>query len=762
MQTIFVLDGHSNRKLLHLFVINVSILSDLDFTILRYSHIRTRFSHFVNQLTIAIRVSGLDDTHKNAFLGIFIDTEFRARDFWNFRQILKRNRELFLSLEFRITRLIPIRQGDNQFKRALFFGFVVEFALGLDLAVFRNFEQIHIAADNGKDIVAECICSIQIIGEQLTNDVRSLVFVEREVHRTRNNRHFVHINDIDSLLDFSSLVIRIHHGDNHIVFVSNRFVVQLGTVLHSQANFVLGAVLLELCIKETVGIRIASILHERNQRSDLALILVFDFVACDFVTSRGVVVIRIFLDIVTLLAIIDNHRLIRVVNELDGHKRRSRFVIETLILTIVGCFRPNFIYVLCFVIYSSIQVNLSSFCINLKDFRILGISHVIRKGVSELAPSIFIIGNNGADKLTLRSTFMNFEHIFLLFVSRNIVHIVNLDSHVNVARKSLVRAICCNDTDRVFFLLFIVQAEYILAFFLALFISHRNFSVIINRELLVIVCCDVRCSKRVSRHLASCNMRILAIIISSNDRTNVRTLLRVFINSESRRILERRRFRHIRNIDNYINFLRELLVRYDSLELVRRLGFVVKLGVIDSEEFTRACIDIELGSFIAFEREIERSEISIVEIRIRSLDNTKRSGLSRIFSNCKRIRLSHSRFFVHVNYANLGILGSLIPFYIRYRQGNVKEGILIGSLVESFIIDIILSLDDKFAQKICTCRTFLNNFEELSCITSRSRIFIRDSNFQFADISSIFIINDNLVAGQYRANLNIFFGFIKV
>ena len=193
-------------------------------------------------------------------------------------------------------------------------------------------------------------------------------------------------------------------------------------------------------------------------------------------------------------------------------------------------------------------------------------------------------------------------------------------------------------------------------------------------------------------------MRILAIIIRSYNITNLRPLQGIFIDSKCRWIIrELRNFRHVQNIDYDIDFLCVFLVRNDGLKLVRRLGFVIEFSIIDSRKFTRASVNIEQGRFIAFKREIQRSEISIIDVWISSLYNTERSSLRGIFSNCKRIRRHDIWFFVHINHANLGRLARMrkISTSIINGQGDIKDSVLVGHLVEFFIVNAALRLDDE-------------------------------------------------------------------
>ena len=374
-KAIGILDSHRDGKLLHGFVIDIGAFTNSDFTIRLNNHVRIFLREREEQIAFAIRVRSFDNANEHIRFGVFIDTELLARDFRNFRHILKSNLNGRCRRELRIRRLdILIRQSDFQFECVVLFAFVVEIALSLDLTIFGNIEEIRVATNCAKLVLSKGLGSIDIIRIEATdNIVLTLIFVERECSIARDNRHFVHVNEIDCLGHISGQLIGIHHIHIDRMSMSKRFVIQAFNILYNKAKFVLGSVLLDFSIKQTVRIRVTIIRHIRNERCYLTFVFILDFVASDFRFLKRFF-ICIFLNVIAILAIVNNFRTIRIVNNIDGYKRSSREVLKvrsanlcTISLTIICSLSQDLILLFRFIVQRlGSQVDIAFF-INIKD-----------------------------------------------------------------------------------------------------------------------------------------------------------------------------------------------------------------------------------------------------------------------------------------------------------------------------------------------------------------------------------------------------------
>ena len=231
------------------------------------------------------------------------------------------------------------------------FSFIVKVAFCLDLAIFGNRKQIRIAANSFKHVICECLRCVDVIRKELANDIIfTLVFVERKRRRARNNRHFVHINNVDGLCNIVRQLISVHDKDLNLMSMSDCFVIQSITILYDEAKLILGAILLELSIEKTISIRFSDISHIRNECCHLAFIFILDFVACNFLTGRRILVDRIFFDIIAFFVIIVNHRRIRIIDEVDGHESRCFVILKisstyffTIGFTVICSRSPNLV-----------------------------------------------------------------------------------------------------------------------------------------------------------------------------------------------------------------------------------------------------------------------------------------------------------------------------------------------------------------------------------------------------------------------------------
>ena len=295
------------------------------------------------------------------------------------------------------------------------------------------------------------------------------------------------------------------------------FVIELRCILHNKAE----TILLHLGVKYAVSIRIANIRHISDEGRKLSPVFILDQVACNFLTGRSIIIGCIFVNIIALLAIINNLRFIRIINQVDGHERRGAIIRESLRFTIIRSLRPNLILILRFKIQRTrLQVDLTIF--NLEGSSVIGAGLIIRKGIREFAPRIFILGNNRANEFTNRSVLMYLKYIFRLFISRSIVYIVNLNRNIDIRSKCWITTIGCNNANRIFLLHFIVQ-DTVLS-------NLDHTSCFINLKRLIVIDISIRSCKCVRRLLAS-NTITLAIIIASHYKANRSIFFGIFINS---------------------------------------------------------------------------------------------------------------------------------------------------------------------------------------------------------------------------------------
>ena len=372
---------------------------------------------------------------------------------------------------------------------------------------------------------------------------------------------------------------------------------------------------------------------------------------------------------------------------MNDRKGCSAIILEASGFTVIRSRHPDIIVFLLFEVQGvRNEIDLTVF--NLERICIFRTRFIIRKGIFQHTPGIFIIGDNRADKFARLRIFMKFKRVFFLFIRRSIVHIINLDLDIDTIRKRRVSSIGHDKMDNVFILDFIVQYAVL---------SHLDNTIDIRKRL-VIIRSDFWCRDRILRRFASSAEGTLAVIIYGKHFTDFSSLQSIFVNSKDWNIRENRPFIYIFNIDRYNSFLFEFLIRNDDLESIEFLGFVIELCVIDRKDFASTSINIEQGRFFTLKREIQCTEAGIIDIRIFSLCDTQRGGLRCIFTNLKVIRrILKCRFFIHVDHSDLCILRCLISLSVFNRQCNIKYGITFSRLIKLFIIKVSNRLDHKLA-----------------------------------------------------------------
>ena len=262
--------------------------------------------------------------------------------------------------------------------------------------------------------------------------------------------------------------------------MGNGFVIQPVAIFHNEAELILRINLLDLRIKQAVSIRITSIRHVRNEffhlRFVISYVFIMDIIASNFESCRSIIINRIFLNIITFLAIIFDDRLIRIIQEMNDSKGCSTIILEASGFTVIRSRHPDIIVFLLFIVQGvRNEIDLTVF--NLECIGILRARFIIRKGIFQHTPGIFIIGDNRADKFARLRIFMKFKRVFFLFIRRSIVHIINLDLDIDTIRKRRVSSIGHDKMDNVFILDFVVQNAVL---------SHLDNAIDIRKRLVII------------------------------------------------------------------------------------------------------------------------------------------------------------------------------------------------------------------------------------------------------------------------------------
>ena len=194
-----------------------------------------------------------------------------------------------------------------------------------------------------------------------------------------------------------------------------------------------------------------------------------------------------------------------------------------------------------FVVHRASGRNLTVY--NFKGFGILGAGFIIHKRVGEFAPTIFVIGNYIANGFANWNILMNFKYVFIFFISRLVVHVVDLDFYICKGRKRRVFAVGGNNTDRILVFGFEVKVAF----------HIDSTSVIVDSKHLVIISRHVGSRKGISRLLAS--IVIFAIIIIGSNHTHRSSIWGFFVHCQFWNIVEYRSFVDISNSYRYSNSL---------------------------------------------------------------------------------------------------------------------------------------------------------------------------------------------------------------